>query len=116
MLARNGATAMIDISDGLARDLVRICEASGVGVRLDAAKVPSHPAAAGSEALGGGEDYELLATMPSVEALADAAGELAEVFATPLTAIGTITTEGLQTIDDTGKTHPLEPSGWDHFA
>jgi len=48
--------------------------------------------------------------------LADAAGELAEVFATPLTAIGTITTEGLQTIDDTGKTHPLEPSGWDHFA
>ena len=116
VLARNGATAMIDVSDGLARDLVRLCEASGVGVRLDPATVPAHPAAAEGEALGGGEDYELLATMPSAGAVADAAGELADVFATPLTAIGTITTEGLQTVDDSGKTHPLEPSGWDHFA
>src|SRR5438046_951279 len=40
VLARNGATAMIDVSDGLTRDLVRICEASGVGVRLDLATVP----------------------------------------------------------------------------
>ena len=116
VLARNGATAMIDVSDGLARDLVRLCEASGVGVRLDPSTVPAHPAAAEGEALGGGEDYELLATMPSAGAVADAAGELADVFATPLTAIGTITTEGLQTVDDSGKTHPLEPSGWDHFA
>jgi len=116
VLARNGATAMIDVSDGLARDLVRLCEASGVGVRLDPATVPAHPAAAEGEALGGGEDYELLATMPSAGAVADAASELADVFATPLTAIGTITTEGLQTVDDSGKTHPLEPSGWDHFA
>ena len=116
MLARNGATAMIDVSDGLARDLARLCEASGVGVRLDPAAVPAHPAAAEGEALGGGEDYELLATMPSAGAVVDAASELADVFATPLTAIGTITTEGLQTVDDSGKTHPLEPSGWDHFA
>jgi len=116
VLARNGATAMIDVSDGLARDLARLCEASGVGVRLDPATVPAHPAAAEGEALGGGEDYELLATMPSAGAVAGAAGELADVFATPLTAIGTITTEGLQTVDDSGKTHPLEPSGWDHFA
>ena len=116
VLARNGATAMIDVSDGLARDLVRLCEASGVGVRLDPSTVPAHPAAAEGEALGGGEDYELLATMPSAGAVVDAASELADVFATPLTAIGTITTEGLQTVDDSGKTHPLEPSGWDHFA
>ena len=116
VLARNGATAMIDVSDGLARDLARLCEASGVGVRLDPAAVPAHPAAAEGEALGGGEDYELLATMPSAGAVVDAASELADVFATPLTAIGTITTEGLETVDDSGKTHPLEPSGWDHFA
>ena len=116
VLARNGVTAMIDVSDGLTRDLVRICEASGVGVRLDLAKVPAHPAAAEGEVLGGGEDYELLATMPSAAAAAEAARELAEVFATSLTAIGTIAEEGLQTIDDTGVTHPLEPTGWDHFA
>ena len=116
VLARNGATAMIDVSDGLARDLARLCEASGVGVRLDPAAVPAHPAAAEGEALGGGEDYELLATMPSAGAVVDAASELADVFATPLTAIGTITTEGLTTIDDRGRTYPLESSGWDHFA
>jgi thiamine-monophosphate kinase len=115
-LARHGVTAMIDVSDGLTRDLALICEASGVGVRLDLGKVPAHPAAAGDEALGGGEDYELLATMPSETAFVDAARELAEVFATPLTAIGTITQEGLEATDDLGVTRPLEPAGWDHFA
>jgi len=116
VLARNGATSMIDVSDGLTRDLVRICEASGVGVRLDLATVPRHAAAAEGEALGGGEDYELLATMPSAASAADAAGELADVFATPLTSIGTIAVDGLETTDVAGETHPLEPSGWDHFA
>lgn len=116
VLARHGVTAMIDVSDGLTRDLARICEASGVGVRLDLGKVPAHPAAAEDEVLGGGEDYELLATMPSEAACVDAARELAEVFATPLTAIGTITREGLEATDDLGVTRPLEPAGWDHFA
>ena len=116
VLARHGVTAMIDVSDGLTRDLARICEASGVGVRLDLRRVPMHPVAAEGEALGGGEDYELLATMPSEAAVADAARELAEVFATPLTAIGTITRGGLEATDDLGVTRPLEPSGWDHFA
>jgi thiamine-monophosphate kinase len=116
VLARHGVTAMIDVSDGLTRDLVRMCEASDVGVRLDLGKVPAHPAAAEGEALGGGEDYELLATMPSGASFVDAARELAEVFATPLTAIGTITQEGLEATDDLGVTRPLEPAGWDHFA
>ena len=116
VLARNGATSMIDVSDGLTRDLVRICEASGVGVRLDLGTVPRHAVAAEGEALGGGEDYELLATMPSAASAADAAGELADVFATPLTSIGTIAVDGLETTDVAGETHPLEPSGWDHFA
>ncbi|HEY6680557.1 MAG TPA: thiamine-phosphate kinase [Actinomycetota bacterium] len=116
VLARHGVRAMIDVSDGLTRDLARICEAGGVGVRLDLGKVPVHPAATEGEALGGGEDYELLATMPSEAAVTDAARELAEVFATPLTAIGTITSEGLEATDDLGVTRPLDPAGWDHFA
>jgi len=116
VLARHGVRAMIDVSDGLTRDLARICEAGGVGVRLELGKVPVHPAAAEGEAHGGGEDYELLATMPSEAAVADAARELAEVFATPLTAIGTITLEGLEATDDLGVTRPLDPAGWDHFA
>lgn len=55
---RSGATAMMDLSDGLAVDLRRLADASGVGFALSA--VPAAPAATPDEALGGGEDYELL--------------------------------------------------------
>ncbi|MHB8294696.1 MAG: AIR synthase-related protein, partial [Acidimicrobiales bacterium] len=57
-----GATAMIDVSDGLALDLSRLAAASGVGAALDA--VPVWPGATEEEALGGGEDYELLFAVP----------------------------------------------------
>ena len=53
-----GATAMIDVSDGLALDLHRLALASGVGV--DLRDVPVAPGATELEALGGGEDYELI--------------------------------------------------------
>jgi len=55
---RAGAHAMIDVSDGLALDLHRLADASGVGFVLD--DVPVVPGATLEEALGGGEDYELL--------------------------------------------------------
>jgi len=75
-----------------------------------------HPAAAEGEALGGGEDYELLATMPSAAAAADAAAEVRELFGVPLTTIGTIVVNGLEVIDAAGRSRPLERRGWDHFA
>ena len=53
-----GATAMMDISDGLGLDLHRLADASGVGFVLD--DVPVADGATLEEALGGGEDYELL--------------------------------------------------------
>ena len=56
--ARLGATAMIDVSDGLVRDLRRLACASGVGVKVDV--VPCGEDASMDEAMGGGEDYELL--------------------------------------------------------
>ena len=60
------ATSMMDLSDGLARDLPRLCSASGVGALVDPAAIPAHPAAKESLAMvvGFGEEYELLFTAP----------------------------------------------------
>jgi thiamine-monophosphate kinase len=61
-----GAHAMIDVSDGLALDLHRMADASGVGFSLDT--VPVAEGATLEEALGGGEDYELIVAMDPREA------------------------------------------------
>jgi thiamine-monophosphate kinase len=115
VLARHGATAMMDVSDGLALDLSRLAAASDVGARLDLAALPVHPAATLEEALGGGEDYELLAALP-VEEVEAARAELADAFGTPLADVGAVTEAGLVSVADDGTERPLEPTGWDHFA
>jgi thiamine monophosphate kinase len=77
--------------------------------------VPVHPAATPDEALGGGEDYELLAALPdgSVDAARD---ELADAFGTPLTDIGVVTNSGLAGVDAEGSERELVVRGWDHFG
>jgi thiamine-monophosphate kinase len=125
-LARSGATAMMDVSDGLAIDLSRLCRESGVGAAVSLADVPVAPALRalathlGVEpldlALGGGEDYELLATL-APEAVERAATSIQERFGTALTDIGEIR-EGsvLSAVHPDGSEGPLEPKGWDHFG
>jgi thiamine-monophosphate kinase len=69
---RGLATACIDVSDGLVGDLGKLCESSGVGAELDTTRLPRSPAMRGAvdpEAarrftLAGGDDYELLFTLP----------------------------------------------------
>jgi thiamine-monophosphate kinase len=125
-LAREGATAMIDISDGLAIDLSRLCRESRVGATIRLADVPVAPAlfeleaALGAEplqlALEGGEDYELLATLPP-RAVPLTAQLLRDRFGTALTDVGEIRDEqGLAAVDADGSERQLEPKGWDHFA
>jgi thiamine-monophosphate kinase len=116
ILASEGATAMMDVSDGLARDLSRLCAASRTGARVELARIPRHPAATPEEAVGGGEDYELLAALPTPEAVDRAGRALHEAFAVPLTEIGRIIEEGLVAVDRDGVEHPLRIEGWEHFG
>jgi thiamine-monophosphate kinase len=109
VLARvGGARAMIDVSDGLALDLHRMADASGVGFRLDS--VPVAPGATEDEALGGGEDYELLVAVAE-----EAAGAMCDAFVhaglrRPV-RIGAL-------VDDVGvrvlRGEPLARLGWQH--
>jgi thiamine-monophosphate kinase len=126
VLARAGATAMMDLSDGLAKDLSRLCRASGVGSRVHIANVPvAPPLAAAADALSvdplelamsGGEDYELLATMPPT-AVKAAGRELRSGFGVSLTQIGEIVEgAGMITVGPGGEERTLGPAGWDHFA
>jgi thiamine-monophosphate kinase len=67
-----GASAMLDCSDGLSIDLHRLARASGVGLTI--ASVPVAAGATDEEALGGGEDYELLIATGAADALRAAFG------------------------------------------
>ena len=116
-------TAMMDLSDGLSSDLPRLCDASGVGARLEAARIPMLPnenARSGRGggantmhlALHGGDDYELLFTVPR-----RSADRIPGSFqGVRLTAIGEITrNRQLRLIRKDGAVEPLIPGGWDPF-
>lgn len=112
--------AMIDISDGLASEIIHICEQSQVGVDLYEEKIPIDPLTYDTArefnldptvcALNGGEDYELLFTIPlsahdKIKNLPD------------FSIIGHITpaSKGRNLITKSGTVHTLKAQGWNHL-
>ena len=119
-----GVSAMIDVSDGLAGDAAHIAAASRVALDVDTAAIPvaellAHYAnrdLALNRALGGGEDYELLFTVPAGRG-ADRAGEFENKFGVPITRIGRVREgEGVRWLGEDGSPRPLEVRGFDHFG
>jgi thiamine-monophosphate kinase len=116
------ATAMIDISDGLSSDLNQLCAESKVGALINASVIPIDPLVtelSGRRALDplmlalhGGEDFELLFTVPP-SALAKLPTRVDGV---ALTRIGEIreASQGVL-IAEGSRTWNLEPGGWQHF-
>lgn len=121
-LARNRlASAMIDTSDGFSSDLAHLCDASGLGARISLNRLPkvliprelrARGLAPDELALHGGEDYELLFTVPRHRAKKIPAS----FAAVPLSACGEITREKkILLVGAAGRTTPLPRGGWDHF-
>ncbi|MCD5397390.1 thiamine-phosphate kinase [candidate division NPL-UPA2 bacterium] len=116
-------TSMIDLSDGLASDLRHICEASQVGAEIRSGKIPlsrrTRRLARGLGqdplplALEGGEDYELLFTLPQKRI-----DKLIAQIEFPVSLIGEITEEKekILLVDKNNHRHPLEARGYEHFG
>lgn len=124
LLSEGGlATACLDVSDGLVADLCHICEVSGLGAEVEAARLPLSAAAAAvlaeeqsllAAVLTGGDDYELCFTVAPaqaerVEALAARAGH-------GIVRIGRMVEGGgVRVLDRAGEPLALDRQGWTHF-
>jgi len=113
-------SSMIDVSDGLASELMHLCTQSGVGCELYEDKIPLDPQTFDRArefgldptvcALSGGEDYELLFTVPMSDY--DKIKNIPD-----FTIIGHITpkSSGLNLIAKAGTSHPITAQGWNSF-
>jgi thiamine-monophosphate kinase len=115
LLAGRGiASAAIDMSDGLSTDLTHLCEESRIAAEVDLTALPIHPGATQSQALHGGEDYELLFTArPAAHVPRNISG-------VGVTRIGRMlparTSKPAITLLTPHGPQPLERRGWEHFS
>jgi thiamine-monophosphate kinase len=123
-VVRDHAHAAMDVSDGLAGDLAKLCAASGVSAAIDAQSIPLSAAAAALLARGtvaiealvaGGDDYEILCTIPEAgfEAFAEGAG----LVGMAVTSIGTVIadTSPPRFLDGQGREIALVRRSYSHF-
>lgn len=130
VLAEQGASALIDVSDGLGLDLGHICAASTVRASVEATALPladgveEAAARLGVDvwdlACGGGEDFALLAAVPPGRAAAAAAAAGAGE-GVPAAVVGTVAAPGDETAPSTvltlpdGSVRTLDSLGYDHY-
>jgi thiamine-monophosphate kinase len=122
-LMQTEASAAMDVSDGLAGDLGKLCRASGVSADIDVARVPLSDAsrvALNAEPnlietiLAGGDDYEILCIVPQAQAEAFLTG--AKALGVQATAIGRIVAgEGVPRLLRDGKPLSLGKTSFSHF-
>ena len=121
---RGRASASMDVSDGLAGDLTKLCLASRVSAVIDTPSIPKSEAAADLLARGvisletlvsGGDDYEILCTVP--ESHADAFADEAKRAGVPVSAIGTVIAgqDSPAFLDANGKQIRLSRLSYSHF-
>ena len=126
-LAEAGVSAMIDTSDGIASDALRLCEQSGVGIDVRLDRLPADEGVAEVAATAGldpveiaaaaGEDYELLFTAPADRQ--DAVARAGAACGSPVTWIGHVRgaveegEESLRLLDESAR--PRRLAGWDHL-
>jgi thiamine-monophosphate kinase len=120
---RRHASAAMDVSDGLAGDLGKLCRASGVAAEVDVASVPLSPAAKAALAaepalietiLGGGDDFEVVATIPP--AALDRFCRAASAAGVPVTTIGRVVAGGgARFLGPDGKPLRLKRTSFSHF-
>ncbi len=123
------ARAAMDLSDGLAKDLGRMCRASGCGALVNLECVPREGAAAAAvdadpsrwtDVIASGDDYEVLAAIPPERSAAFEAAARAATAASPnpfaVTCIGEMTASpGITFRFPDGRPLDLSRTGWDHF-
>jgi thiamine-monophosphate kinase len=124
LVVRDHANAAMDVSDGLAGDLAKLCAASGVSAVIDAPGIPLSAAAAGLLARGavgieaivsGGDDYEILCAIP--EARVEAFAQVAGTAGVAVTSIGTVIAgvAAPKFLDGEGREIALRRLSYSHF-
>lgn len=124
VLMQAKASAAMDVSDGLAGDLAKLCRASGVGADIDVARVPLSDAARAALAaepaliktiLSGGDDYEIVFTVPASQSDAFVTG--AQALGLQATEIGRVTAGegGPRFLGKDGRPLTLRRTSYSHF-